>query len=216
MKCNHCLVEYYPREGFFNIGEDDDGYWQIYSKKCPNCNKANFYLENFGKIQGSNQHGPLISSTLIRPKGSNRPPCPSEVPIDYSNDYKEACITLSDSAKASAALSRRCLQTLLRGSIGVKHSNLANEIQEAIDSSKIPSHLIDIIDAVRNIGNFAAHPIKSTSTGEIVDVEPGEAELNLDVLEGLFEFYFVQPVVIKKKKDELNKKLMDAGKKPLP
>jgi hypothetical protein len=29
---------------------------------------------------------------------------------------------------------------------------------------------------VRTIGNFAAHPIKSTSTGTIVDVEPGEAE----------------------------------------
>jgi hypothetical protein len=32
------------------------------------------------------------------------------------------------------------------------------------------------LDAIRTIGNFAAHPIKSTSSGEIVDVEPGEAE----------------------------------------
>ena len=29
---------------------------------------------------------------------------------------------------------------------------------------------------------FGAHPIKSTSTGEIVEVEPGEAQWNLDAV----------------------------------
>lgn len=38
------------------------------------------------------------------------------------------------------------------------------------------------LDAVRNIGNFAAHTQKSTVTGAILDVVPGEAEWNLDVL----------------------------------
>jgi hypothetical protein len=65
---------------------------------------------------------------------------------------------------------------------------------------------------VRLIGNFAAHPIKSKSSGEIVDVEPGEAEWNLDVLESMFDFYFVQPQVLAQKKTALNKKLSDAGK----
>ncbi len=46
------------------------------------------------------------------------------------------------------------------------------------------SRIVCRIDAVRVIGNFAAHPIKSKSTGEIVDVEPGEAEWNLNTLEG--------------------------------
>jgi len=68
---------------------------------------------------------------------------------------------------------------------------------------------------VRQIGNFAAHPIKSTSSGEIVDVEPGEAEWNLDVLEGLFDFYFVGPAESKKKREALDKKLKDAGKPSL-
>lgn len=62
---------------------------------------------------------------------------------------------------------------------------------------------------------FAAHPNKSLSTGAIVDVEPGEAEWMLDVLEGLFDFYFVQPDILQKKKDALNKKLADAGKPPM-
>jgi hypothetical protein len=46
-------------------------------------------------------------------------------------------------------------------------------------------------------------------------VELGEAEWNLDVLESLFDFYFVQPARAKAKRDALNKKLADAGKPPL-
>jgi hypothetical protein len=68
------------------------------------------------------------------------------------------------------------------------------------------------LDAVRNIGNFAAHPIKSKASSELIDAELGEAEWNLDVLESLFEFYFTQPAVLKKKQDALNAKLKEAGK----
>ena len=57
----------------------------------------------------------------------------------------------------------------------------------------LPSHIADSLDAVRNIGNFAAHPAKSQATGEVVPVEPGEAEWTLDTLEELFDFYFVSP-----------------------
>ena len=52
----------------------------------------------------------------------------------------------------------------------------------------LPSSLADNVDAVRQVGNFAAHPIKSTSIGEIVEVEENEAEWLLDVLEELFDF----------------------------
>jgi hypothetical protein len=122
---------------------------------------------------------------------------------------------LPDSAKASAALSRRCLQNLLREKASVKPGNLADEIQQAIDNGKLPSHLVESIDAIRNIGNFSAHPIKSKSTGEIVPVEPEEAEWNLDVLEALFDFYYVQPALLQAKRDALNKKLSDSGKPPM-
>ncbi len=57
--------------------------------------------------------------------------------------------------------------------------------------------------------------MKSTSTGEILPVEPGEAEWNLDVLEALFDFYYVQVAVAAKKKAALNAKLADAGKPPM-
>jgi hypothetical protein len=48
-----------------------------------------------------------------------------------------------------------------------------------------------------------------------VPVEPEEAEWNLDVLEQLFDLYFVLPARAKAKKEALNKKLTDAGKPPL-
>ena len=70
------------------------------------------------------------------------------------------------------------------------------------------------VEAIRVIGNFAAHPVKSTNSGTVVDVEPGEAEWLLEVLEGLFDFYFVQPAVLKKKREALEAKLKEAGKPP--
>ena len=84
-----------------------------------------------------------------------------------------------------------------------------------LDSGALPSHLAKSVDAVRIIGNFAAHPIKSTSSGEIVPVELGEAEWNLDVVEALFDFYYVQPKLLEEKRDALSKKLIDAGKQPM-
>jgi hypothetical protein len=74
---------------------------------------------------------------------------------------------------------------------------------------------MEMVDAVRNIGNFAAHPMKSQKSGEILPVEPGEAEWNLDVLESLFDFFFVQPTLIRGKREALNKKLAEAGKPPV-
>jgi hypothetical protein len=137
------------------------------------------------------------------------------VPEALAKDYSEACLVLVDSPKASAALSMRCLQSLLREAVAVKPGDLSSEIQQVLDSGKLPSHLAECIDAVRNIGNLAAHPMKSQHTGEILDVEPGEAEWNLDVLESLFDFYFVQPAILKAKKAALDAKLSVAGKPPM-
>jgi len=48
-----------------------------------------------------------------------------------------------------------------------------------------------------------------------VDVEPDEAEWNLNVLEQLFDFYYVQPARAKKIRDALNAKRKAAGKSPM-
>jgi Domain of unknown function (DUF4145) len=119
------------------------------------------------------------------------------------------------SPKASAALGRRCLQHLIQEYANINKGNLATEIQELIDSGRLPSYLTQAIDAIRHIGNFAAHPTKSTNTGEILPVEPEEADWNLDVLESLFDFYFVSPAILQSKRDNLNAKLAEAGKPPM-
>lgn len=180
---------------------------------CPSCNKFICYLER-EKMTGTttSRMAKERKSYLVRPKAISRAQIPKEVPDKYGNDYKEACLVLSDSPKASAALSRRCLQNIIREVIGIKPSHLSDEIQQVIDSGDLPSYLSKSIDAIRNYGNFAAHPIKSEKAREIIDVEPGEAEWSLDVIEGLFDFYFVQPAKLKAKKEHLNKKLSDSGK----
>ena len=213
MKCPHCLQNFHASfagsriETHNRVRQDPDGHWNFLVTQCPACERFIIFLQNLD--DNSNP----IKQMQVWPKGVARSPLPSEVPTQYAADYREACIVLSDSAKASAALSRRCLQHLLREEAKTKKRDLFDQIGEVIPT--LPSHLAEAVDAVRNIGNFAAHPLKSTNTGEILDVEPGEAEWNLEVLEGLFDFYFVQPAILKKKRDALNTKLAEAQKPPM-
>lgn len=211
MKCPHCLNSVHDAwTDPGNFTNDPDGsYWAIHHMKCPACGKVIVRLVN---RTGGNA---VRSARLVLPKAVSRAPLSPDVPVEFADDYQEACLVLLDSAKASAALSRRCLQHLLREKAGVKPSNLDNEIQQVLDSRALPTHLAEAVDAVRVIGNFAAHPIKSKSTGEVVDVEDGEAEWLLDTLEALFDFYFVQPTILQKRKEAINKKLAEAGKAPL-
>jgi hypothetical protein len=152
---------------------------------------------------------------FLYPRAVSREPVNPAVPPEFAGDYVEACNVLDISPKASAALSRRIMQHVLRARANAKARNLDQEIQQVLDAKMVPSHIADSLDAVRNIGNFAAHPMKSTSSGEIVDVEPGEAEWNLDTVEALFDFFFVQPAKTAAKRAALNAKLKDAGKPQL-
>jgi len=222
MKCPHCLVEINPNFNETFLNGDKESYWSIFTMNCPNpnCGKKIIDLAS-GEPHRGQYNEPIVglkavkTRQTVRPFASSRPPVPPDVDELFAKDYNEACLILSFSPKASAALSRRCLQNILREKAGVKKGDLSNEIQQIIDSNSLPSHLSESIDAIRNIGNFAAHPLKSTSTGEIVDVEFGEAEWLLDVIETLFDFYFVQPAIIKAKREALNKKLADIGKPPM-
>lgn len=219
MKCPHCRVDFHDKPEFEYIGRDADGEWAVVRVICSACMRFTLFLQNAEGTR-TNQYAKVIALNTVRknfqlyPKGALRPPPPPEVPKDIADDYREACLVLADSPKASAALSRRCLQHLLRDAAGVKPADLAREIQEVLDDGRLPTHLSESIDAIRNIGNFSAHPLKSTSTGEILPVEPHEAEWNLDVLESLFDFFYVQPAILAKKRAALDAKLGSAGKPP--
>jgi hypothetical protein len=207
MKCPHCNEGIHP--SFARTGPVHAGglWWTLAYLTCPECTRAVLHL---GKAN-SNASNASTTDFPAYPQNATRP-VPLEVPDPYRQDFIEAWLVLPLSPKASAALSRRNVQAIIRDKEGVKGQNLTAEIQTVIDSGKVPSFVTEGLHAVRQIGNFAAHPIKSTSTGEIVDVEEGEAEWNLEVLESLFDFYFVQPALTSKRKVEMNKKLGDAGK----
>ena len=206
MNCPHCSKLFHPQKDWDNIYSDKDAHYHVMAVTCPACERFVFLINRSLK---DNQGKEII---VAYPRAINRSPLSDDVPEKYKTDYLEAVAVLADSPKASATLSRRCLQNLLRDHVGVKKGNLSSEIDQLLLNNELPSYLSEAVDAIRNIGNFAAHPMKSTNSLEIIDVEVGEAEWSLDVLERLFDFYFVQPAILKKHKDNLNKKLAEAGK----
>lgn len=209
MECPHCLVGIKETWKRVNFSNDDGEYWGTHHMHCSECGKIIITLF------GNKNDGTTITEHMIHPKQISRTSIPSEVENDFSEDYGEACLILNDSPKASAALSRRCLQNILRQKAGIKERDLHAEIDKAIKSNVFPGHIADVLDAIRHFGNFGAHPIEDTQTGSIINVEVGEAEWLLDIIEELFDFYYVQPKRIQTRKDELNKKLAKAGKNPM-
>ncbi len=220
MKCPHCMTEIhegYQTDELRAYGVAGGGtyhdaiggrMWSASHMTCPACNEPIIFL------QGIAAGKPAVPRFMAYPRSTGRPPAPADVPAHISEDYHEACAVLIDSPKASAALSRRCLQAVLRDQ-GFTQHDLAPAIQAAIDSKTLPTALAENIDAIRNIGNFAAHPLKDTSTNEILPVEPHEAEWNLEVLEGLFDFFYVQPAKALARRAALDAKLATAGKPPM-
>jgi hypothetical protein len=223
VRCPTCKKEFYPQpDQIGSYWEDQDegstGAFRFSIQQCPSCYETIVIRE---KGTGSNTGfedevwvADITETLIIYPQANEFSVAP-EVPEDLAGEFQEANAALEYSAKASSALSRRLLQKVLRENLGITKRDLSLEIDEFIASSKAPTYLTNAIDAIRQIGNFATHPIKYTSTGEIVDVEPGEAEWMLEVVDSLFDFVFVQPTKLQARRDSLNQKLKEIGKPPL-
>ena len=216
MKCPHCHKAFHPEPKTVQLGREGKTenwgfFWVVHRLTCPACFMPIVfveYQEDWGQTRYDGK------KFMVFPRGANRSPAPLGVPNAVAQDFNEACLVFNDSPQASAALSRRCLQHLLIERGVSKSDNLSTAIDDAL-SSHPPTHIAENLDAIRNIGNFAAHPQKSKNSGEILPVEPHEAEWNLDVLEMLFDFYYVQPAKSAARREVLNKKLEEAGKKPM-
>ncbi len=114
---------------------------------------------------------------------------------------------LSDSPRASAALSRRCLQKILRDVLHAPAGDLRSEIDWVLTNGSLPPYVTDSLHDLRKIGNLGAHPNKSRTTGDDLEVERGEAEWTLDTLDSLFGLVFVEPARVAARKAALNAKL---------
>jgi hypothetical protein len=144
--------------------------------------------------------------TMVHPKGMSRPPLPPEVPGYIAHDYRDAAAVLETSPKASAALTRRCLRNVLHH-FGFRDMDLNKEIDTLIATKQVPKVLAEWLEAVREIGKFYVIPSKATTAGEIQPVENGEPEVLLDLLDSMFEFFFVLPAEMDRKCAELLSKL---------
>ena len=222
MKCPYCtkIIHFEPwREeaGEYKTPKSKSTGFAVSYGFCPSCKNIIVLLRNGIYCEDNNIEylKTIHDETIVYPKHASAREIASEVPEQYRKDFKEAEIILPLSPKASAAIGRRLLQNILREEYNLGPSTLAKEIENFIEKPGVPSHLVQAIDVVRNVGNFAAHPLKDTNTGEIVDVEPGEADWILEVLESLFDFAFVQPIRLKERKEKLNAKLVSIGKPPI-
>lgn len=146
---------------------------------CPKCECITIRSQGIGgKI--SFPKTPLLPKSLAKQ-------FPDYIPETIRNDYEEACATVNLSPKASATLSRRCLQGMIRDFWEISEKNLYLEIDALKD--KIPSDLWSSIDALRQLGNIGAHMEKDTDV--IVDIDPNEAESLIKLIELLIKEWYI-------------------------
>jgi hypothetical protein len=150
---------------------------------CPNPDCKEFTLKVYLRPQNTTQ----ITSTWQLVPATDMKVFPDYIPAPIISDYKEACLIRDLSPKASATLSRRCLQGMIREFWGISKSRLIDEI-EAIES-KVDPLTWRAIDAVRRIGNIGAHMEKDINL--VVDVEPREASLLIELIETLIVDWYI-------------------------
>lgn len=147
--------------------------------KCPECGEYTIFLKGTGDMVKN-------LNVKIKPP-STATQFPDYIPKAIRQDYEEACSIVDLSPKASATLSRRCLQGMIRDFWGIKESNLAKAIEKL--EGKIPAPQWRVIDGVRRIGNIGAHMEKDINL--IVDIDPNEAQKLIKLIEYLLEHWYI-------------------------
>lgn len=147
--------------------------------KCPRCNHFSIIVEGKGSLTEGLTVPILPKSKAIQ--------FPEYVPQSIRNDYEEACSIVFLSPKASATLSRRCLQSMIRNFWGICANNLYQEIsalREKVDSSQW-----QVLNAIRELGNIGAHSEEDINL--IIDIEPENAEKLVKTIELLINDWYI-------------------------
>jgi hypothetical protein len=158
---------------------------------CPNpkCHKFTLSLSLYKATQlptGNYTRGELVQSWNLVPPSHSKA-FPDYVPKQIIDDYNEACLICDLSPKASATLSRRCLQGIIRDFWRVKAGRLVDEIEQIKD--RIDPLTWDAIESVRKVGNIGAHMEKDINL--IVEVDPNEAGMLIGLIEILLKDWYV-------------------------
>lgn len=182
-------------------------YGNIVFKICPNpkCRKISItsnIWECFIERQGR-KTGKKIHEWHLVPE-SEAKPFPEYIPKQIREDYQEACLIKNKSPKASATLSRRCLQGIIRDFWSIKKNKLFDAITEL--EGKIDPKTWQAIDSVREFGNIGAHMEEDVNL--IINVDPKEASLLISLIETLFEEWYIK----RHERDTHMNKLIQAAK----
>ena len=196
MLCPHCHTEISVTPHVFALGEDKDGSWQVSSSRCPVCERL---LVNICTKDGC--------TYPAWPATSSRPRLTEDVPAEFSDYYLVASQIIAYSPEASAAVSRRLLHRFLASHTKVGGGGLAQQIDRATRSSELPSYLREALQTLARIAKLEPGSEKSKRPEMLTPVEPGEAEWLLDVLQPLFELYFVQPARVQRQQNALEEKI---------
>lgn len=185
-----------------NVGEnargDGLGFW-VRSIACQNkhCKQVtiDFALCGDGKYSNGWKNGGIIQRWGLWPESSAKPQ-PEFIPKPLRDNYVEACRIRDLSPKASATLSRRCLQGMIRDFAKIAKDTLNAEIvalQKMVDEDKAPRGVtpesVEAIDHVRKIGNIGAHMEKDIDL--IIEIDPDEAQILIELVETLFDEWYV-------------------------
>jgi hypothetical protein len=222
MRCPRCTVEVHPSwhhmrlaDGGARLEDDVENDRRAYSvvyMVCPSCHRGLILVKE--SILAENAANP--SEWYAVPRGSTPRPIPAEITGQIRADYEEAAAVLEISAKASAALSRRIIADLLERHAGQTAFSLSARIEGFEKDPVHPQRFKDNLRHLVEIGNFAAHTQKNSVTGEVVDVEPGEAEWALEVIDELFDHFIVGPARNEARRKAFDAKLTEAGRRPIP
>lgn len=172
--------------------DNKDGYRELNIEwiVCPNmdCNKHALiaFLFDLKWIPNVWEKGGIIRHWNLIPQSTARV-FPEYIPKAIRDDYEEACSIKDLSPKASATLSRRCLQGMIRDFYNVKEKNLYLEIDAIKD--KVDPLTWKSIDATRKIGNIGAHMEKDINL--IIDVDIKEAALLINLIEVLIKDWYI-------------------------
>jgi hypothetical protein len=126
----------------------------------------------------------------------------------------EAAAILDLSPRMSAVLSRRILGDLLERYAGQSRFFLTDRIDKFIADTTHPSYLRENLHHFREIADFGAHTQKNDQA-EIINVDRAEAAWTLDILDSLFDYFIVAPERNRTLREAMDKKIEDAGRKPL-
>lgn len=212
--CNHPTTitdpNYYENWEHIYIAKSDLGDigFFIQAVTCPNTGCTKLWLRaelcKASYSAGNYKKSTVIQSWQLLPE-SEAKVLPDYIPQPIQQDYYEACRIRDLSPKASATLARRCLQGMIRDFWSIKKARLKDEVDEL--EEKVDTDVWESIDAVRSVGNIGAHMEKDINV--IVDVEPGEAQLLIGLIEQLVDDWYVARENRRKRTEDLKKLAAD-------